>query len=200
MWVVMLWARQHPWKKTLMQCQIYYGGWANKPIESHAGYTQRGGAYTIEASRVCMGPWNPGYWPSPQVETRALSQAIWPKWWHGPVEWKSGRTPRVTHGTAKLQRWVVGDPSDCQPVVEVPLILASRWSPYPNVQACGLGHCCYTPLPQSWHSTWRNCHVITPYWIVKGVRKVCSALALNGGNKTQVDCIEKVQYLLWSIF
>lgn len=56
-------------------------------------------------------------------------------WWSG-----SPAAPSVTRGTDKLQCWVVGALSSHSPQgAEVPLILVSRWSPYPTVETWGFG-------------------------------------------------------------
>lgn len=76
-----------------------------EPIESHAGYTHRGGAYVIE---VGVG-----------LKLGSYSACL--------VEWKPERALSVTHGTAKLEHWMVGALSYYSPpVVEVSLILVSR--------------------------------------------------------------------------
>ena len=57
------------------------------------------------------------------------------------VEWKSHRAPSMIHGTARLQRWVVGVVSSySQQWRCIPLICVSRQSPYPGIQTCGLRH------------------------------------------------------------
>ena len=66
-----------------------------------------------------------------------------------------------------------------------PTHIMFRRSPYPSVQTWGFGpsECLlrafhYTPLPQSWHSTWHSCHGWQ--WLCVGLPKVFkkSALAL----------------------
>ena len=54
----------------------------NKPIETYAGYKQRGGAYTIEMSRVVCPVQSPSHWWRPQVERQVLvlSQAAAVQW------------------------------------------------------------------------------------------------------------------------
>lgn len=47
------------------------GDFPQKPIESHAGCTQKGGVYMIEVSRENFGP-SLGHWSHPQVERQIL--------------------------------------------------------------------------------------------------------------------------------
>lgn len=49
------------------------GDLPDKAIESHVGYTQRGRAYTIAASRASTGLGSPGHSRCPQVEVGVVS-------------------------------------------------------------------------------------------------------------------------------
>lgn len=86
--------------------RVVRGNLPNKPIESHAGYTQRG-AYVIKESRVSI-------WQEfPSLVGPAGGQVgvgLKPGGHSGSiilVEWKSGRALRVLCGTARLECWVV---------------------------------------------------------------------------------------------
>ena len=161
MWVVMLWARQHPWKKTLMQCQIYYGGWANKPIESHAGYTHaEKGSFCNRNEQSQCPVWSPAYWRRLQVE----------RWAWVPsqeaalatlclMEWKSGGASSITRGTAMVRALSSHSLNGhrchsyqclCRAPFQVSgLVVLGIPGPFQ-------GHSHGTPLPLSWHSTWHN--------------------------------------------
>lgn len=112
-----------------------WGDRPGKPVESHTGNTQRVGAYGIEVSRV-------------EFEASADGQVgvpLMPGGYGGgtrPVEWKSGRNPRVTRGTAKLKCYVFLPPRR----VAVPPMRVCRWRPYPSGQTCGCGRS--GPLPR----------------------------------------------------
>lgn len=105
-----------------------------KPTESQAGYIQREGAYAIEVSRVSV--WHEVLVSGGGVSRcrgRCGSQARQLQWWYafGVGE----RDSSVAHGTARLEHWLVRVLSSFVPAgVEVPLVLMSRWSPYPSVQ------------------------------------------------------------------
>lgn len=80
----------------------------NKPTESDIGYTQKGGTYMIETSRTSV-------WyeiPVSGVVYRWRGAGIGLKLGgcngsRCPVECKSSRALRVSHGTAKLKGWEV---------------------------------------------------------------------------------------------
>ena len=110
------------------------------PIEAHASYIQRGGDNAIEVSRASgMRSWSLAVSTGGQVgfdlNPGGCSGAMC------LVERKSRRAPSMIHGTARLQRWVVGALSSySQQWRCIPLICVSRQSPYPGIQTCGLRH------------------------------------------------------------
>lgn len=109
------------------------GDLLSKPVESHAGYTER--AYTTEVSRARV-------WREVLVTgTSADGEAgigLKPGGGTRPVEQRSSRTPSATRGAAELECRAVGALGSYG--VGVPLVSASRWSPYPSVRTCGFGH------------------------------------------------------------
>lgn len=121
---------------SLHKARFIRGGLPNKPIESHAGYAQRGGASAIEASRVShwQEVWAPGSFHRWRGGHGSLAR--WLQGQHCPVERKSGRIPSVACSTAKLE----SQSSQSPQWAAVPRMSVSRWSLYPRVQTCGLEH------------------------------------------------------------
>ena len=73
------------------------------------------------------------------------SKVRWLQWRHTSGGGQVQQGSDQDGGTAKLKHPLVGALSSFNPPgVSVPLILVSRWSPYPSVQTCGLG--CAGPL------------------------------------------------------
>ena len=109
---------------------------------------QRGRAYTIEASRASSGCEVPvtDWRPPAEGRVTVLSQvAAVAACSTRAAEWKLSRAPSVTRGSARLRCWVVGALSSYSPQgAQVPVPSVPRWSPFPDVQTCGLG--CSGPL------------------------------------------------------
>lgn len=92
-----------------------------------------------------------------------------PDGWSGGihlVEWRSTRAPSEPCVTAKHHCWVVEALSFYRPQRgEIPHISLPRWvliwvSRFVvwGILDPSQGHSHYTPMPQSWHSTWHICH------------------------------------------
>ena len=125
------------------KAQFVRGELSSKSKESHEGYTQRGGAYAIEVSRVSILLKVPVTGGTHRWRSGHQSQVRWLQGRQASsgVEVCQGFEHDPWNRTVKLKYWVARVLSSySSQVSEVPLILVSRWSCYPSVQTCDLGH------------------------------------------------------------